>query len=67
MKHTTITKEKPVTEMVMKLVREFPSKQALSPAAQTATNKSELPEQSGLGGKNNSYSASAHDFRSNSL
>lgn len=67
MKHTTITKEKPVTEMVMKLVREFPSKQALSPAAQTAMNKSELPEQSGLGGKNNSYSASARDFRSNSL
>lgn len=49
MKHTTITKEKPVTEMVMKLEREFPSKQALSRAAQTAMSKSELPEQPGGG------------------
>lgn len=37
--------------------REFPSKQALSHAAQTATNKPELPECSGQGGRNSSCSA----------
>lgn len=34
--------------MVMKLEREFPSKQILSHAAQAATSQAELPEQLGL-------------------
>lgn len=45
-----MTKEKPVTQMVMKLETEsFLSKQTLSRAAQTATSQAELPEQLGPG------------------